>query len=80
MKKIKAQFGVTYECYMGFTDRTGTRARRKRRYVFISDSFTDDFFMFPVSNRGYAVMVPKKEFASHFVPLNPLDALYLPND
>jgi hypothetical protein len=73
MKKIKPQRGITYECCKGFTDRTGTRARRGRRYVFLSDSFTNDFFMFTVHDKGYAVMVPKKEFASHFVPLNPIN-------
>ena len=34
MKKntIKPQRGITYECYMGFTDKMGARARRGRRY------------------------------------------------
>jgi hypothetical protein len=78
MKKIRPQRGVTYECYIGFTDHTGVRARRGRRYVFVSDSFSDFWFMFPASNKGYAAAVPKDKFASHFIPLNPLDALYLP--
>ena len=76
--KIKPQRGVTYECYMGLTDITGARARRGRRYVFVSDSFRDCWFMFPASNKGFAVMVPKEKFASHFIPLNPLNALYMP--
>jgi hypothetical protein len=79
-KKIKPQRGITYECYAGFTDITDTRARRGRRYVFLADSFRDDWFMFPASNKGIAVMVPKEKFASHFIPLNPLDAHYIPND
>ena len=74
MKKntIKPQRGITYECYMGFTDKMGTRARRGRRYVYLSDSFTDFFFMFTVSDKGIAVAVDKDKFASHFIPLNPL--------
>ena len=70
---IRPKRGVTYECYMGFTDRTGTRVRRKRRYVFLSDGFNNYWYMYPVSNKGFAVMVPKKEFASRFIPLNPID-------
>ena len=63
---------------MGFTDRTDIRARRGRRYVFLADSFRDEWLMFPASNRGIAVLVSKEKFASHFIPLNPLDALYVP--
>lgn len=70
--KIKPQRGITYECYRGFTDKSGARARRGRRYVFLSDSFTDNFFMFTVSDKGYSIMVPKEKFTSHFIPLNPL--------
>jgi len=76
--KIKPQRGVTYECYIGFTDHTGVRARRGRRYVFVSDNFRDFWFMFPANDKGYAVAAPKDKFASHFIPLNPLDALYVP--
>ena len=79
-KKIKPQRGITYECYMGFTDKTGTRARRGTRYWFLDDSFSDYFNMMKISNKGYAVMIPKDKFVSHFIPLNPLDAHYLPND
>jgi hypothetical protein len=73
MKKIKPQRGITYECYIGFTDHMGARARRGRRYVFLSDSFTDYFFMFTVSDKGLAIAVPKEKFVSHFIPLNPID-------
>jgi hypothetical protein len=70
---IKAQPGVTYECYMGMTDRTGTRVRRGRRYYMLTDGFTDNYYFYPISNRGLAVIVPKKKFTSHFVPVNPIE-------
>jgi len=70
---IKAQPGVTYECYMGMTDRTGTRVRRGRRFSTLRDGFTDHYYLYPTSGRGFAVMVPKERFASHFVPVNPVE-------
>jgi len=71
--KIKPQRGVTYECYMGMTDRTGTRVRRGRRFSYFSDNFTDDYYFYPISGQGFAVMVPKEKFVSHFVPVNPVE-------
>jgi hypothetical protein len=73
MKKIKPQRGITYECYIGFTDRTDTRARRGTRYWFLDDNFNGYFYMMPISNKGYAVMILKDKFTSHFIPLNLLD-------
>jgi hypothetical protein len=70
---IKAQPGVTYECYMGMTDTMGVRARRGRRYYMLMDSFSGNYYFYPVSNKGYAVMIPKKKFASHFCPVNPIE-------
>jgi hypothetical protein len=70
--KIKPQRGITYECYMGYTDRMKNRIRRGKRYCYVSDSFTNDYYFYPVSGKGYAVMVPKDKFTSYFVPLNPL--------
>ena len=77
--KIKAQRGITYECYRGFTDSVGTRVRRGQRYVMLSD-LINSYYMISPSGKGYGKLVPKKEFASRFIPLNPLDAHYLPND
>jgi hypothetical protein len=71
--KIKPQRGVTYECYMGYSDRMGGRVRRGRRYHYVSDSFFHDYYFYPVSGKGFAVMVPKEKFASHFCPVNPVD-------
>jgi hypothetical protein len=71
--KIKPQPGVTYECYIGYTDRTGVRVRRGRRYYMLREGFTDDYYFYPISNKGFAVMIPKKKFVSHFVPINPLE-------
>lgn len=72
-KKIKPQRGVTYECYMGFTGIMETRARRGRRYYFNTDNFHGFYYMYPVSGKGYSIMVPKEKFVSHFVPVNPID-------
>ena len=71
--KIKPQRGVTYECYNGYIDRIGNRVRRGRRYYYANDSFTNDYYFFPVSGKGFAIMVPKAKFMSHFVPVNPIE-------
>ena len=71
--KIKAQPGVTYECYMGMTDTMGNRIRRNRRYYMLADGYSGMYYFYPTSNKGYAVMIPKKKFASHFIPVNPID-------
>ena len=70
---IKPQRGVTYECYMGMTDMTDLRVRRGRRYYYANDSFTSAYFLYPISGKGFAVMIPKEKFASHFVPVNSLE-------
>jgi len=68
---IKAQRGITYECYIGFSDWTGAKARRGQRYTLQGD-FTDYYSVIPVSGQGYSKIVRKEKFASHFIPLNPL--------
>jgi len=70
---IKAKRGVTYECYMGYTDSMGTRVRRGRRYALLSEGFIDNYYMISVSGKGYGVAVPKEEFVSHFIPVNPIE-------
>jgi hypothetical protein len=74
--KIKPQRGVTYECYMGYTDRIGTRVRRKRKYVLLSENSISDYYMIGASGRGFLVAVPRDKFTSHFVPVNPLPQDY----
>ena len=69
---IKAQRGVTYECYRGFSDYVGARARRGQRYTLQGD-FTDYYSVIPVSGQGYSKIVRKEKFASHFVPVNPIE-------
>ncbi len=69
---IKAQRGVTYECYIGFSDWTGAKARRGQRYALQSD-FRDYYSLTPVSGKGYSKMIRKDKFASHFVPVNPVN-------
>jgi hypothetical protein len=69
---IKAQRGITYECYIGFTDQSGSRARRRQRYALQSD-YRDFYSVICVSGKGYSKMIRKEKFASHFVPLNSIE-------
>jgi len=70
---IKAQRGITYECYMGYTDSMGTRVRRGKRYAVLSEGLRDDYYMISISGKGFGIAVPKEKFASHFVPVNPIE-------
>jgi hypothetical protein len=69
---IKAQRGITYECYIGFSDNSRARARRGQRYALQGD-FRDFYSVIPVSGQGYSKMIRKEKFASHFVPVNPVE-------
>ena len=69
---IKAKRGITYECYRGFSDVSGARARRGQRYAVQCD-YRDFYSVIPVSGQGYSKMIKKKKFASHFVPVNPVE-------
>lgn len=69
---IKAQRGITYECYRGFSDQSGSRARRRQRYAMQGD-YRDYYSVIPVSGQGYSKMIRKDKFMSHFIPLNPID-------
>ena len=70
--KIKPQPGVTYECYIGFTDFMGSRARRGQR-VFLLGEFREYYYMMSTSMKGHGKAVSKEKFASHFVPLNSIE-------
>jgi len=74
--KQKPHRGVTYECYIGYTDRMGTRVRRKRKYVLLSENSFLDYYMIGSSGRGFSVAVPRDKFTSHFIPVNPLPQDY----
>ena len=69
---IKAQRGITYECYMGFSDESGAKVRRGQRYALHND-YTDYYSVISVSGKGYSKMIKKEKFASHFVPVNPIE-------
>jgi hypothetical protein len=43
-----------------------------RKYVLLSDGFSY-YYMISSSGKGYGVAVPRETFASHFIPLNPID-------
>jgi hypothetical protein len=68
---IKAQYGITYECYIGFSDGSGARARRGQRYA-LSCDYRDFYSVIPVSGKGYSKMIRKEKFMSHFIPVNPI--------
>jgi len=70
--KIKPQRGITYECYIGFTDFMGSRARRGQR-VFLLGEFREYYYMMSTSMKGHGKAVSKEKFASHFCPVNPLN-------
>ena len=68
---IKAQHGITYECYKGFSDCFNARARRGQRYA-LHSNFTDHYSVILVSGQGYSKIIRKEKFASHFIPVNPI--------
>lgn len=68
---IKAQRGVTYECYRGFTEGSGARARRGQRYA-LQGEYSSFYSVIPVSGKGYSKMIDKDKFASHFIPVDPI--------
>ena len=71
--KIKPQPGVTYECYMGYTDDRGNRVRRGQRFYFYASSeFSAVHIMSHISNRGTFKMIDVNKFVSHFCPVNPI--------
>jgi hypothetical protein len=69
---IKAQAGVTYECYRGYIDHMGSRVRRGQRYYMMSE-WRDFYYMHSISRKGYGKAIDKRKFVSHFVPVNPID-------
>ena len=75
--KIKPHRGVTYECYMGYTDHMGNRVRRGQQY-FLMGELRDYWVMMNPDMKGHCKSIGKKEFTAHFIPLNPLNALYVP--
>jgi len=77
--KIKPQRGVTYECYIGYTDHMTNKVRRGQRY-FLMGELRDYYVMMNPDMKGHCKSVSKKKFAAHFIPLNPLNALYVPLD
>ena len=72
--KIKPQRGVTYECYVGYTDDRGNRVRKGQRYyLYASGEFRGIYVMSSISDRGDFKIVETHKFPSHFVPVNPLN-------
>ncbi len=62
--------GVVYECYRGFTDDDGDRARRGQKFV-LSHVYHDSkgrVLMGKASGRGIGILTTKDEFAKYFCP------------
>ena len=59
--------GVVYECYKGFTDDYGDRARRGQKFVFF-DNDNEDVILERASGRGVNIKISKDKFAAHFAP------------
>ena len=70
-KTIKPQRGVTYECYIGYTDRMGGRVRKGQRYFYMSE-FRDFYMIMSPNMTGHCKTIDKDKFTSHFIPLNPI--------
>ena len=68
---IKPQRGVTYECYMGYTDHMNNKVRRGQRFVLMSE-LREYYLVISPKMKGYHKSIKKNQFASHFIPLNPL--------
>lgn len=68
-KAIKPQQGVVYECYKGFTDAVGDRARKGQKFVWDGETRSGGVYVFEkASGRGTEIYVPGDEFTSHFCP------------
>ena len=70
--KIKPQYGITYECYVGYTDHMESKVRKGRRFVFMGE-LRDYYLMISPNMKGHHRSIKKNEFVSHFIPLNLLD-------
>ena len=73
--KIKPQYGITYECYIGYKDHMGNRVRKGQQY-FLMGELRDYWVMMNPTMKGYHKSIKKEEFASHYIPLNPLPQVY----
>lgn len=69
-KAIKPKQGVVYECYKGFTDPGGDRARKGQKFIWDgSKNHNGNFYeLKKASGRGVEIYVPVGEFASYFYP------------
>jgi hypothetical protein len=70
--KIKPQRGVTYECYISYTDERGSRVRKGQRF-YLYGVHGENYAMLAPSHKGDIKLIDKKEFVSHFCPVNPLN-------
>jgi len=60
--------GVVYECYRGFTDERGDRARRGQKFVFGHSYLDGDVSLRRSSGYGSNIIIHEDKFAAHFCP------------
>jgi hypothetical protein len=65
MQDKKFEHGVVYECYKGFTDHMGDRARKGQRFK-LRDYYDGDLIFEKVSGRGVDIIF-KEETAHHYL-------------
>lgn len=65
---IKPERDVVYECYRGYTDQYGDRARVGQKFVFNGDIIDGCFVLAKASGRGVSIAVEDAKFAAHFCP------------
>ena len=65
---IKPKRGVVYECYRGYIDQYGDRARRGQKFVLKHSDGYGTFVLAKASGRGVNIVVRDNKFAAHFCP------------
>jgi hypothetical protein len=69
VKLLKPEHGVVYECYKGYVDEDGDRARKGQLFIFDGDITYNNHYIFAkASGRGIDIYVDYSDFESHFCP------------
>jgi hypothetical protein len=68
-KLLKPERDVVYECYKGYIDEQGDRARKGQLFVFEGEDTFNKYYVFAkASGRGVGIYVNYSDFESHFCP------------
>ena len=69
MSIIKPKLNVVYECYKGFTDPGGDRARKGQKFVWTGERKVSGLLVFnKASGRGCEIYIHEDNFSSYFIP------------